>query len=117
MVVELSPEMILSLGRLVVSHLLRDVFAAGHSVSLYNGDEFTVKHSRDMSEVLGALCTVDEERLYIFDSTGKRLGWVFLVHGNSGHDVIADYHTALEPLMAGANKASDDIQELFSVWF
>jgi hypothetical protein len=35
------------------------------------------------------------------------LGEVVLIYGNGGYDVIADYHTSLEPFMASADRLAD----------
>lgn len=39
-------------------------------------------------------------------------GWVYVVMGNDGWDVISDYTTNLEPLMSGANRLAEKYSKL-----
>ena len=44
---------------------------------------------------------------------GWEQGWVYLVYGNDGWDVLADYTVNLGPSMQPANELSDQILEAF----
>lgn len=46
-----------------------------------------------------------------FDTTGKRIGWVRMIYGNDGWDVMADYTTNLEDVLTDANKLADKLEE------
>jgi hypothetical protein len=71
---------------------------AGFSLGVDDGEEITLTHSRDIEAVKRALFTTDEDYLYVYEA-GRNLnekdtrpdGWVRLIYGNDGWDVISDY--------------------------
>lgn len=99
--------------------LINEAIAAGYFISVDNGEEIVLHKSQDTAKILEEMFSVDEERLRFFtkneDGTFERRGWVFLVYGNDGWDVICDYtvgdRTNLEHIMTEANKLSDQICE------
>jgi hypothetical protein len=91
--------------RAVCSALIKAGLHAGYKITVDNGEEEVLKESTNKSEILKEMFSVDEERLW-FHKDGKKLG-VFLVYGNYGWDVIADYHVPLEHLMDEPNKVAD----------
>lgn len=95
--------------RAVVSRFLRDAIKAGYTVSVCDGEAWVLKKSAKVREIMAAMFSVDEETLGIWQGD-KKVGNVFLVYGNDGWDVINDYHTSLEHLMAGATEVSDRLQ-------
>lgn len=71
---------------------------AGFSLGVDDGEEVTLQFSRDIEAVKKALFTTDEDYLYVYraDRNPRALekrpdGWVRLVYGNDGWDVISDY--------------------------
>jgi hypothetical protein len=93
--------------RKIAKALVVDALKTGFVVSVDNGEEESAKFD-DVKSILNAMFLTDEERLYMWNPTnGKMIGWVYLVYGNSGWDVISDYTVNLEPIMAGANKIAD----------
>ena len=71
---------------------------AGFSLGVEDGEEVTLQFSRDIEAVKKALFTTDEDYLYVYHAgrnpraLEKRPdGWVRLVYGNDGWDVISDY--------------------------
>lgn len=63
--------------------------------------------SRDKQALLDALDATGEDILVVYDHTGAALGDIWLIYDDWGSDdagaeVIADYSTALAPLLAGA---------------
>lgn len=81
----------------IAKRVVRSAIAAGYTVSLWDGGEYTVKRSRKLSEVVGAMFTVDEESLEIRNVEGGLIGTVWMVYGNDGFDAINDY-TATETM-------------------
>lgn len=51
--------------------------------------------------------STDEEFLYAYDSDGKHVGWVHLVYGNSGWDVISDNTNNLEDALIAATELAE----------
>ena len=74
---------------------------AGYSVSLQDGEEWTVQRSTDVHGLVMAAQTTDMDRLRIRkrDDVGTVVGTILFVYGNSPCEVICDYHTSLEELL------------------
>jgi len=66
-----------------------------------------------------AIMTTDDDMLLFNASTAsgapedKMVGWVRLIYGNDGWDVVNDYTTNLETLMAGATALADKLEEKY----
>lgn len=97
----------------VITVFIEDALAAGFKLGVHDGEELVLRDSTDKEAVLAALFSVDEERLIVYSGL-KRHGTVFLVHGNDGWDVIADYSTSLEPLMKRVDEVSNKLSD---EWF
>ena len=92
----------------VATRLVRAALHAGYAVSVYDGEEYTVKRSRKESQILAALATTGEDMLVIRDATGERLGVLCLIWGNeeSGECLIANHtdNDAMEALYRAAQR-------------
>ena len=77
----------------VATRLVRAAIHAGYTVSVYDGEEYTVKRSRLERQILEALASTEEDTLLIRDSAGERIGALCLIWGNDpdGEELIADY--------------------------
>lgn len=74
-------------ARLVIEGALQQ----GCTVSVWNGGEDAeISKSGDLDAIVKELMASDSDEL-VFHREGKKVGWVHLVYGNSGHDVISDY--------------------------
>lgn len=73
--------------------LVRTALELGYSISVQDGEEWTVKQSRDRMAILSAMATTGMDRLRFRDSEGNKLGTMLLVYGNAldGSELIADY--------------------------
>lgn len=76
--------------RRIATALVDALLAQGWSLSVEDGEEWTVKRSRDRAEVLDALATTDLDRLRARDELGAVVGTVLLIWGNGSH-LISDY--------------------------
>lgn len=91
----------------------------GCSVDLYddmsgrNGGELVIENSTDVNTVLGEMFSTDSD-LIVINKDGKEKGWIQLVYGNDGYDVIHDYVTRLEDLLTSALALSDKLAEQYS---
>ena len=96
------------LERMIARRLILDAIAAGYSLNVNNGGDRSelIRPSRNVREVLSVMFATDDEHLLFFKD-GKRVGWAWLIYGNSGWDVISDYSTNLDPIMAGASALAD----------
>lgn len=80
--------------------VIKNAIGAGYALAVDNGEE-TTKPSTNASAVLKAMFATDEEHLIIYRTTNgfESIGWVFLVYGNDGWDVISDYTVNLENII------------------
>jgi hypothetical protein len=99
--------------------LVRDLLAAGYVITVNNGgDKNEIPYSSDFSTITNAMFATDEEHLLVAkwgqDDSGKpyldQTSFVFLVYGNDGWDVIADYGTSLEPVLSPINHWIDELE-------
>lgn len=72
--------------------LVRWLLNRNLSVSVYDGEEWTVHRSTDLPEILNALATTELDELVAADAAGTRKGWFLLVWGNAedGSELVAD---------------------------
>jgi hypothetical protein len=102
--------------RKIITSFVQSALAKGYrlAVSLergYDVDEMLLG-SRNRREIVNAAMSGDEAHIFVQPAAGELVqngqivseGWVRVVLGNDGWDVICDYTTNLEPLMTGANK-------------
>jgi hypothetical protein len=95
---------------------IRSILAAGYSITVSDGEEEVLKRSRDPKAIAEAMMSTDEDVLKFYETEhpqSKQAGWVHLVYGNSGHDVISD-HTAnekTEGCLKEANLLADQLSE------
>lgn len=75
----------------IINLIVIEAISKGYSVSVHDGEETTVEKSTDFDTITKATMTTDEDTLIIHDKSGERIGMVYLVYGNDGWDVIADY--------------------------
>jgi hypothetical protein len=75
--------------------------------TLNDGEEDVVKTSHDREKLKASLMTTDEDALFIHrPGETTSFGWVRLIDGNSGWDVVNDYTTNLEILMERRRRAT-----------
>lgn len=74
----------------VIEAFIDDVLAAGHTLSLDDGEELAIDRSTDKGAILEALEATSEETLIVRRANGERIGAAFLVYGNEPGVVICD---------------------------
>ncbi len=100
-----------SVERRVVEAAAQGLVDAGFSIAVYDGEELVTDVTDDVSSVMEALFATDEEFLYAYNGDGKHVGWVHLVYGNSGWDVISDNTDNLEDALIAATELADEIAD------
>ena len=77
----------------VARKLIRAALAEGWSVSVNDGECWTVKRSRNYREIADALATTEEDYVRMRAPDGDSVGTFRLVYGNdeSGEELIADH--------------------------
>lgn len=107
------------LEKRVVRRFVKDALAAGHrlAVSLERGYDLKemLLGSRDVDKIMEEAFAGDQAHIFVQPAEGPTVedgivvseGWVYIVLGNEGWDVISDYTTNLESLLAGANAIAE----------
>ncbi|MBB6559601.1 hypothetical protein HNP48_002268 [Acidovorax soli] len=106
--------------RRAVTDILSVVCEEGpaYTISVDDGEDIPLAHSRDVNAIMDEVCACDEERLVVrrvpAEGSDRRqlFGSIYLVYGNDGWDVMCDYHVSLEEVLAGANRFADDISNV-----
>jgi hypothetical protein len=92
----------------VATRLVRAALNAGYTVSVSDGEEWTVKRSDSEAVILPALATTGYDTLRFRNSAGDYVGSAYLVWGNeeSGECLIADHtdNDAIEALYNAAQR-------------
>lgn len=92
----------------VARKIVRALLAAGYSITVFDGEEETVIRCRQFASIINAMNTTDQDYLLVYKAgSEKRHGWVRFIYGNDGWDVVNDYTTNLESLMAPINDWSE----------
>ena len=86
----------------IARKIVKDALANGWTVSVNDGEEWTVKRSADSRAILAALCSTDSDILRLRDEAGDRVGDIMLIWGND-EDLISDHsdNDAMTAFMAG----------------
>ena len=86
---------------------------AGYSLSVNDGEEWTLVHSLDADAVMTALRTTDEDRLVAHGKSGRRVGAVYFVYGNMPCEVVADNSTSLNDVLIPLDAFCAEIEASF----
>jgi pyruvate dehydrogenase complex dehydrogenase (E1) component len=97
----------------IIRRIVKDALALGYTVSVCDGEEWTVKRSTKLGQIIAAVRTTDEDYLAFRTADGTYVGKVFLVYGNEPYEVINDYsaNEATEALLKGANALALKVEE------
>lgn len=82
------------------------LIGAGYSVTINDGEEDVVTESTNVDDILERMFSTDED-IMIAVKDGKGVGWVRFIYGNDGWDVINDYTTNLNEILAPVNAYAD----------
>jgi len=76
----------------IISKIVETILANGHTISVYDGECFTVKKSSDMECILGAMATTGSDMFWVRDKANNFLGGITFLYGNAsdGGEVVCD---------------------------
>ena len=85
--------------RLIAHDLINAIVGSDCNVSIWDGEEYAVKYSTDVEEILSAMSHTGEDNLQIYDAAmvfprdreTAYEGFVYLVYGNEPENLVADY--------------------------
>lgn len=87
--------------RAVVNRVIRAALSVGLNISVFDGEEWSLKASSDYAAITAEVAATDQTTLRFRDASKKLLGSIYLVHGN-GDEVISDHtDNALMRALAG----------------
>lgn len=95
-----------AIERRIVRRAVKAFLNAGFAVSVYDGEDYSIRCSTSVKAIMAKVQACDEEWLHVLrkvDGEWKRFGTVCLVYGNGGWDVISDYSVNLEQWLAEVN--------------
>lgn len=81
----------------------------GYTLSVFDGEAETPK-TRDFAVLAGAMHLTDEDYINVWTRAKEPKGWVRFVYGNDGYDVICDYTTNLEEVLAPVLALAEGIE-------
>jgi hypothetical protein len=86
----------------IASALVSSLLGRGYSLAVAQGGEDEGLATTSKRRILALLGECDKDYLFVYAPAPShiRTGWVHLVYGNDGNDVIADYTCNLEPDIA-----------------
>lgn len=91
---------------------IKALLAQGWSLSVNDGEETTVDRSVDAAEIFAAMFSTDEDYLLVHrDNSPQQFGWVRFIYGNDGPDVINDYTTNLDEVLAPVNAMAEKLSD------
>lgn len=88
----------------VAAMVIETASAAGYELRVMDGEEIVTPRTADKETLMKAMFSTDEDYLFFYKPGVKeRCGWVRFIYGNDGYDVINDYTTNLEEVLAPVN--------------
>lgn len=104
----------------IAERTIKALFAAKKTVSVHNGEDLPIGPfaydaaiglQPSVDKVLNEMFQTDDEYLLTDTDAGKGTaeGWIRFIYGNDGWDVISDYTTNLESILAPVNAYADTL--------
>jgi hypothetical protein len=101
----------IAVERRIVLALIDRALDEGYELSVYDGDHAYL-WTRDRDAVIADIMETDDDYLRVRKRANDgTLGWVRLVYGNDGWDVICDYTTNLEALLAPVLALAESLED------
>ena len=104
------PDYVMADERTIAALIVAELIADGYRLSVFDGEEWTVRRSNDAREVAAALATTDSDALVATDQDGAQAGAVSLIWGN-GNALLSDWSMRLGAAGAGFGMAMERIAD------
>lgn len=73
-------------------HLVAYALHSGYVISVWDGEEWQVKRSNKRREIIGAIESVEEAELTVYNTEGKKMGWAWVSpYGLADDETVMDY--------------------------
>lgn len=101
----------IEIEKAIYARIVQDALIMGYKVSVFNGEEYALELSSDYFDIIEAGSSTDEDTL-VFYLDDKRSGFVYLVYGNTGWDLISDCTATqgIEAILKGAEDLADYLE-------
>ena len=98
----------------IMRSAIRELLNHGFLLSVFDGEEFTLRRCADARAIFEALRSTDEDFLHVYEPSAdgmKNLGWIQFVYGNEPGVVVADHTVNLTAYLDHTNRIADSIGE------
>lgn len=92
----------------IVHAILTEAHKNGYDVVIWDSEEAVFLHN-DHNQEIDYCFNLDEAQL-VLKENNREIGWIYLVFGNDGYDVISDYTTNLESFLKPVFELVDKIE-------
>ena len=106
-------ELRIQIEEAILRSLIHDLLQDGYCIEVGVDGERDLVFSTDPIAIFDAATGVDETKLYVRPFGKKNVAEILLVFGNDGYDLIADYNTSLEGVLARTDEYANDIEEAY----
>jgi hypothetical protein len=97
----------------IVIKVIMATLLAGHRITVCDQDAILVTNSLDSAQIMAAVADTDECAFDIIRHDGYSIGLIYFVFGNKGRqNVITDYTTTVEDLLASAGVPATQFTEV-----
>lgn len=102
----------IKMERAIISRLVKDGLSLNYTVSVFDGEEWCLKHSESYKAIMDSIQSTDMDKIR-FRNNGEIVGTFLMVYGNDGYDVICDYtdNVLSNELIKGANILADKLEK------
>lgn len=90
----------IDIERRICRKMIRTLRRDGYRLRVNSGEEWETRADANENELMRALFNLDDAWLVVRDRDNKKCGWIRLIFGNDGYDVVNDYTTNLETVLA-----------------
>lgn len=95
----------------IVNQIIASASEAGYTIRVYIDRNALEEYQQPGSyDVRSAIFDLDDATLTFHGPDGERTGWVYLVMGNDGYDVVSDYSTNLETFLRPATALAERLE-------
>ena len=115
----MSIELKRNVEREIVQMAVNSLILAGYTIAVKSGDQVQQRRTNRVDAIMRAIQSSDEDTLVVckFDTLNDQwnsYGYVYLVYGNDGWDVISDNTVNLEKDLAPATQLAEKFCQLYS---
>ena len=72
-------------------HLVKHAIATGHTITVFDGEEYPVVKMTAYKAIIDAIESVDIAEIIIYDDTKKRVGWAQIISDLDDDETVSDY--------------------------